>query len=45
VLRLKWEVQAVGIFFNVCHPEVFKTYINMQWCVKHNKTLLCLSLY
>jgi len=20
-------------FFNVCHPEVFNTYINIQWCV------------
>jgi hypothetical protein len=26
-------------FFNVCHPEVFNTYINIRRCIKHNKTL------
>jgi len=31
-------------FFYVCHPDVFNTYINIQYVsVKHNKTLLYLS--
>jgi hypothetical protein len=24
-------------FFNVCHPEVFNTYINIQWCVSQTQ--------
>jgi len=34
-------------FFNVCHPEVFNTYIRIynDVSVKHNKTLLCLLLF
>ena len=31
-------------FFNVCHPEVFNTYINIQWCIRHNNTLLCFDV-
>ena len=23
--------------FNVCHPEVFNTYINIKWCVSHTQ--------
>jgi len=25
------------ISFNVCHPEVFNTYINIQWCVSQTQ--------
>jgi len=31
-----WESNH-GPSFNVCHPEVFNTYINIQWCVSHHK--------
>ena len=24
-------------FFNVCHPEVFNTYINIQWCISQTQ--------
>ena len=31
------EIEArevpVPFFFNVCHPEVFNTYTNIQWCI------------
>ena len=30
------------LIFNVRHPEVFNTYINIQCCAKHNESLLCL---
>ena len=23
--------------FNVCHPKVFNTYINIQWCVSQSQ--------
>ena len=23
--------------FNVCHPEVFNTYINIQWCISQTQ--------
>jgi len=23
--------------FNVCHPEVFNTYINTQWCISQTQ--------
>ena len=26
-------VWAADDKFNVCHPEVFNTYINIQWCI------------
>jgi len=26
-----------GLFFYVCHPEVFNTYINIQWCVSQTQ--------
>jgi len=24
-------------YFNVCHPEVFNTYINIQWCISQTQ--------
>jgi len=32
----------ITVIFNVCHLEAFNTYINTQWFVKHNKSVLCL---
>ena len=47
------RMKSPGSFFNVCHPEVFNTYINIPWCIKptklyyvyynKHKVLLCLT--
>jgi len=29
--------KTITTFFNVCHPEVFKTHINTQWCVSQTQ--------
>ena len=34
-----------SFFLMFCHPEVFNTRINIQWYVKHKKTLLSLLLF
>ena len=26
-------MNLIYMFFNVCHPEVFNAYINIQWCI------------
>ena len=28
---------SVQIFFNVCHPELFNTYINIQRCISQTR--------
>ena len=25
------------LLFNICHPEVFNTYINIQWCISQTQ--------
>ena len=42
-----WRKVPPSFSFNVCHPEVFDTYINIQRCVSQTqkKTLFFLLLY
>ena len=45
ILCRKCSWFSLTIFFNVCHSEVYNTYINIQWCISQTQKKPCYVYY
>ena len=44
VVNSHLRLGLLNYIFNVCHPEVFNTYINIQWCISQTQQNFIVSI-